>query len=424
MFVGAAGPRALPARGRARRSPRPWPCAPWPRSPAARSPACSSPPTWCPATSSAPGSGGRPRRRFDIELGPVFATVVLADEINRAPAKVQSALLEAMAERQVSLGGASHPLPDAVPGAGHPEPDRVRRASTSCRRPSATGSCSRSTSATRPATEELTILARMSVDPPSPAPVLTPERVLALQRRPTGCSCTTPAPSTPCGWCWPPATRPRYGLPDLAAAAAVRRQPAGHARPGRGGPGAGPAARARLRAARRRRRRGRRRDRAPAGARLRRAGRRRRPAVAGAPGARRGAAAAGRARPGRRPDAVDRPREHGPAPAATRPVTAGGRPDRPIGRGRAGAARRWSSPSGAGSTACCRASTPGLRPGPGGEPDAARPYLPGQDDVRRMDWAVTARTGDAARPRHDRRARAGDLGAGRRLGEHGLRHRA
>jgi uncharacterized protein (DUF58 family) len=36
----------------------------------------------------------------------------------------------------------------------------------------------------------------------------------------------------------------------------------------------------------------------------------------------------------------------------------------------------------------------GLRPGPGGEPDAARPYRPGQDDVRRIDWSVTARTGE------------------------------
>ena len=42
---------------------------------------------------------------FDVELGPVFANFVLADEINRAPAKVQSALLEVMAERQVSIGG-------------------------------------------------------------------------------------------------------------------------------------------------------------------------------------------------------------------------------------------------------------------------------------------------------------------------------
>src|SRR5690606_34078890 len=42
---------------------------------------------------------------FEIELGPVFVNFVLADEINRAPAKVQSAMLELMAEKQVSLGG-------------------------------------------------------------------------------------------------------------------------------------------------------------------------------------------------------------------------------------------------------------------------------------------------------------------------------
>jgi MoxR-like ATPase len=49
--------------------------------------------------------------RFDVELGPVFANFVLADEINRAPAKVQSALLEVMAERQVSIGGRSYAVP-------------------------------------------------------------------------------------------------------------------------------------------------------------------------------------------------------------------------------------------------------------------------------------------------------------------------
>jgi len=48
---------------------------------------------------------------FDVELGPVFANFVLADEINRAPAKVQSALLEVMGERQVSIGGVTHPVP-------------------------------------------------------------------------------------------------------------------------------------------------------------------------------------------------------------------------------------------------------------------------------------------------------------------------
>jgi MoxR-like ATPase len=49
--------------------------------------------------------------RFDTELGPVFGNFLLADEINRAPAKVQSALLEVMQERQVTIGGTTHPLP-------------------------------------------------------------------------------------------------------------------------------------------------------------------------------------------------------------------------------------------------------------------------------------------------------------------------
>jgi MoxR-like ATPase len=48
---------------------------------------------------------------FSPHRGPIFANLVLADEINRAPAKVQSALLEAMQERQVTVGGQTHPLP-------------------------------------------------------------------------------------------------------------------------------------------------------------------------------------------------------------------------------------------------------------------------------------------------------------------------
>ncbi len=51
------------------------------------------------------------KETFDVELGPVMANLVLADEINRAPAKVQSALLEVMAEGQVSIGGRTHPVP-------------------------------------------------------------------------------------------------------------------------------------------------------------------------------------------------------------------------------------------------------------------------------------------------------------------------
>ena len=49
---------------------------------------------------------------FSTKKGPIFANIVLADEINRAPAKVQSALLEAMQERQVTIGDETHPLPD------------------------------------------------------------------------------------------------------------------------------------------------------------------------------------------------------------------------------------------------------------------------------------------------------------------------
>jgi MoxR-like ATPase len=54
-----------------------------------------------------PGEG-----QFDTELGPVFCNFLLADEINRAPAKVQSALLEVMQERQVTIGHTTHPVPD------------------------------------------------------------------------------------------------------------------------------------------------------------------------------------------------------------------------------------------------------------------------------------------------------------------------
>jgi MoxR-like ATPase len=52
------------------------------------------------------------KSEFVPKKGPIFANLVLADEINRAPAKVQSALLEAMQERQVTIGDTTHPLPD------------------------------------------------------------------------------------------------------------------------------------------------------------------------------------------------------------------------------------------------------------------------------------------------------------------------
>ena len=52
------------------------------------------------------------KEEFTVKMGPVFANFVLADEINRAPAKVQSALLEAMQERQITIGETTHKLPE------------------------------------------------------------------------------------------------------------------------------------------------------------------------------------------------------------------------------------------------------------------------------------------------------------------------
>jgi MoxR-like ATPase len=54
------------------------------------------------------GAGGK----FVFQPGPVFGNIILADEINRAPAKAQAALLEAMEERQVTIAGTTHPLPE------------------------------------------------------------------------------------------------------------------------------------------------------------------------------------------------------------------------------------------------------------------------------------------------------------------------
>jgi MoxR-like ATPase len=55
----------------------------------------------------------RPQQgQFEFQKGPLFHNLILADEINRAPAKVQAALLEAMAERQITVGKASYPLPN------------------------------------------------------------------------------------------------------------------------------------------------------------------------------------------------------------------------------------------------------------------------------------------------------------------------
>lgn len=117
---------------------------------------------------------------FDVELGPVFANYVLADEINRAPAKVQSALLEIMAEKQVSIGGKTYPAPlpflvlatqNPIESEGVytlPEAQRDRflmKVLVEYPTPA----------------EEVDIVYRMGVTAPEPTQILDPEQIMALQ---------------------------------------------------------------------------------------------------------------------------------------------------------------------------------------------------------------------------------------------------
>jgi len=118
---------------------------------------------------------------FEIELGPIFANIVLADEINRAPAKVQSALLEVMAERHVSIGGTTFAVPDPfmvmatqnpIESEGvYPLPEAQRDRflmKVLVDYPSAR--------------EEAEIVRRMSVAPPVAQTVLSAEELITLQQ--------------------------------------------------------------------------------------------------------------------------------------------------------------------------------------------------------------------------------------------------
>src|SRR5436190_14619352 len=118
---------------------------------------------------------------FEIELGPVFANIVLADEINRAQAKVQSALLEVMAERHVSIGGTTFPVPEPfmvmatqnpIEHEGvYPLPEAQRDRFLM-----------KVLIGWPTAWEEATIVRRMGVDPPKAEQVFDPGALEALQQ--------------------------------------------------------------------------------------------------------------------------------------------------------------------------------------------------------------------------------------------------
>jgi MoxR-like ATPase len=120
------------------------------------------------------------REAFDVQLGPVFVNFLLADEINRAPAKVQSAMLEIMAEKQVSIGGTTYPAKspfiviatqNPIESEGvYPLPEAQRdrfllKVDVDYPR----------------GNEEFEILRRMSVRAPEPTKVLDPDTVIRLQ---------------------------------------------------------------------------------------------------------------------------------------------------------------------------------------------------------------------------------------------------
>lgn len=119
--------------------------------------------------------------KFDVEPGPIMANFVLADEINRAPAKVQAALLEAMAERQITIGDRTFAAPrpfmvmatqNPVESEGvYPLPEAQRdrflmRVPVDYPTPS----------------EEFEIMRRLDLKPENVQPVLEPQAVMAMQR--------------------------------------------------------------------------------------------------------------------------------------------------------------------------------------------------------------------------------------------------
>ncbi|WP_240929720.1 AAA family ATPase [Streptomyces coryli] len=121
------------------------------------------------------------KESFSVEPGPVVANFVLADEINRAPAKVQSALLEVMAERQVSIGGTTIPVPEPflVLATQNPiESEGVYQLPEAQR----DRFLLKVDVGAPTEDEELAILYRMSTDPPTPRRILTPLELTTLQR--------------------------------------------------------------------------------------------------------------------------------------------------------------------------------------------------------------------------------------------------
>jgi MoxR-like ATPase len=118
---------------------------------------------------------------FDTELGPVFANLVLADEINRAPAKVQSALLEAMQEHQVTIGKQTWALPHPFLVLATENP--IESEGTYPLPEAQVDRFMFKVVITYPSVlEEVTVVDRMAVQPPEVQPVVRASELLEMQR--------------------------------------------------------------------------------------------------------------------------------------------------------------------------------------------------------------------------------------------------
>ena len=246
---------------------------------------------------------------FQVSLGPVFTNLLLADEINRAPAKVQSALLEVMQERQVTIGRDTYPAPDPFLVMATQNP--IESEGTYPLPEAQLDRFMFKVLVGYPtATQEFVVVERMTTAHETPEPVIDVETLIAPParrrrrvRRPADHRVRRAAQHGD-----PRAGRGRVGGPGPVRD--VRGEPAGVDQHGARRQGAGVPARPRLRPARGRPRAGPRRAAAPHRAllrgacRRRRAGRRARPAARRGPGAGAGPAPSDHAQrgvPARRP---------------------------------------------------------------------------------------------------------------------------
>ena len=218
---------------------------------AAASSASSSRPTWCRPTWSARASTTRRPASSAPRSGPVFTNLLLADEINRAPAKVQSALLEVMQERQVTIAGETHKVPEPFLVMATQNP--IETEGTYPLPEAQVDRFMMKVLVDYPSEDEEFVIVERVTGAPVDGDARWPrtEQLAALQREcRAGLRRPVADPVRGASWSARRARPARHGLTDLAQVHHLRRQPARHHRPDRGRARAGLPARPQLRAAR------------------------------------------------------------------------------------------------------------------------------------------------------------------------------